>query len=128
MDRAISVSDVLTDAWDLAKRNFWILIGFTAVQFVIIFIITTLLTAVLGGASGVGVLVQNVLLSLVEAFLTVALYQAFFKLIDEPGDPDFPDFIPSLVKALNFLIVTLIICLVRAFLIAIISPVYFIHS
>lgn len=128
MDRAISVSDVLTDAWDLAKRNFWILIGFTAVQFVIIFIITTLLTAVFGGASGAGVLVQNVLLSLFDAFFTVAFYQVFFKLIDEPGDPDFPDFIPNLVKALNFLIVKLIIGLVLVFLIAIISSVYFINS
>lgn len=128
MDRAISVSDVLADAWDLAKRNFWILIGFTAVQFVIIFIITALLAAVFGGASGAGVLIQNVLLSLFDAFFTVAFYQVFFKLIDEPGDPDFPDFVPNLVKALNFLIVKLIIGLVLVFLIAIISSVYFINS
>src|SRR5690606_953067 len=128
MDRAISVSDVLTDAWDLAKRNFWILIGFTAVQFVIIFIITTLLTAVFGGASGAGVLVQNVLLSLFDAFFTVAFYQVFFKLIDEPGDTGFPDFVPNLVKALNFLIVKLIVGLVLVFLIAVISTIYFINT
>ncbi len=128
MDRTISISDVLTDAWDLAKRNFWILIGFTAVQFVIIFIITALLTAIFGGASGMGVLIQNMLLSLFDAFFTVALYQVFFKLIDEPGDPEFPDFVPNLVKALNFLIVKLIIGLVLVFLIAVISSVYFINS
>jgi hypothetical protein len=128
MDRAISVSDVLADAWELAKKNFWVLIGFTAVQFVFIFIIATVLTAVFGGASGPGVLVQNLLLSLFDAFFTVAFYQVFFKLIDEPGDTGFPDFVPNLVKALNFLIVKLIIGLVLVFLIAVISTIYFINT
>lgn len=128
MDRGMSVSDVIKDAWELAKNNFWILIGFTAVQFVFIFIITAVMTAVLGGASGAGVLIQNILLSLFDAFFTVAFYQVFFKLIDEPGDAEFPDFVPNIVKAINFLIVKLIIGLVLVFLIAIISSVYFINT
>jgi hypothetical protein len=128
MDRAMSVSDVLTDAWELAKKNFWILVGFTAVQFVFIFIITAVMTALLGGASGTAVLVQNGLLSLFDAFFTIAFYQVFFKLIDDPEDPEFPDFVPNLVKAVNFLIVKMIIGLVLVFLIAIISSVYFINT
>jgi len=128
MDKRMSVSVILSDAWDLAKRNIWILLGFTAVQFMFIFFITTLLTAIFGGASGTGVLLQNVLLSLFDAFFTVAFYQVFFKLIDDDTNPEFPDFIPNLVKAINFLIVKLIIGLILVFLIAIISSVYFINS
>lgn len=127
MDRTLSVKEVLADAWELAKKNFWILIGFTAVQFVAIFIITAVLAAILGGG-GAGVLVQNILLSLFDAFFTVAFYQVFFKLIDVPDDAEFPDLVPNLVKALNFLIVKLIIGLVLVFLIAIISTVYFINT
>jgi hypothetical protein len=125
MDKSLSVNEILADAWQLAKRNIWVLLGFTAVQFAFILIITTILTSVFGGASGAGVLIQNIILSLFDAFFTVAFYQVFFKLIDEDTDPEFPDFIPNLVKAVNFLIVKLIIGLVLVFTIAIISSVYF---
>lgn len=128
MDKTMSVSEILADTWDLAKKNIWILIGFTAVQFLFIFVITSLLTAIFGGASGTGVLIQNVILSLFDAFFTVAFYQVFFKVIDEDAEPEFPDFIPNLVKAVNFLIVKLIIGLVLVFIIAIISSVYFINT
>lgn len=125
MDKSLSVNEILADAWQLAKRNIWVLLGFTAVQFAFILIITTILTGVFGGASGAGVLIQNIILSLFDAFFTVAFYQVFFKLIDEDTDPEFPDFIPNLVKAVNFLIVKLIIGLILVFIIAIISSVYF---
>ena len=70
MDKQMSVSLILRDAWELAKRNIWILFGFTAVQFLFIFFITALLTTIFGGASGTGVLLQNVILSLFDAFLS----------------------------------------------------------
>jgi hypothetical protein len=125
MDKSLSVNEILADAWQLAKKNIVILLGFTAVQFAFILIVTTVLTSLLGGASGAGVLIPNIILSLFDAFFTVAFYQVFFKLIDEDSDPEFPDFIPNLVKAVNFLIVKLIIGLVLVFIIAIISSVYF---
>ncbi len=128
MDRTITVSEVLADAWDLAKRNIWILLGFTAVQFGFIFLVSLVLTAVFGGASGTGVILQNVLISLFDAFFTVAFYQVFFKLIDEPGDPEFPDFVPNIFKAMNFLVVKVIIGVVLVFLIAIISSIYFVNT
>ena len=125
MDKTLSVNEILADAWQLAKKNIVILLGFTAVQFAFILLVTTILTSLFGGASGAGVLIQNVILSLFDAFFTVAFYQVFFKVIDEDTDPEFPDFIPNLVKAINFLIVKLITVLVLVFIIAIISSVYF---
>ncbi len=127
MDKTLSVSEILNDAWELAKKNIWILVGFTVVQFVFIFLVT-ILTGLIGGVSGAGVLIQNVVLSLFDAFFTVAFYQVFFKLIDEDTDPEFPDFIPNLVKAVNFLVVKLIIGLVMVFFIAMISSVYFFNK
>lgn len=123
----MSVSAVLSDAWELAKRNIWILLGFTAVQFFFILFITTVLNAVLSETS-TSVLVQNVLLSLFDAFFTVAFYQVFFKLIDDDDHPEFPDFVPNLVKAVNFLIVKLIIGLILVAIIAFISTIYFINT
>jgi len=124
MDKTLSVSEILKDAWELAKKNIWILLGFTVIQFIFIFAVT-ILTGLIGGISGGGVLIQNVVLSLFDAFFTVAFYQVFFKLIDEDADPQFPDFIPNLVKAINFLVVKLIIGLIMVFFIAMISSVYF---
>lgn len=123
----MSVSAVLSDAWELAKRNIWILLGFTAVQFFFILFITTVLNAVLN-ETATSVLVQNVLLSLFDAFFTVAFYQVFFKLIDDDDHPEFPDFVPNLVKAVNFLIVKLIIGLILVAIIAFISTIYFINT
>ena len=125
MDKSLSVNEILADAWQLAKKNIVILLGFTAVQFAFILMVTTILTSLLGVASGAGVLIQNIILSLFDAFFTVAFYQVFFKVIDEDTDPEFPDFIPNLVKAVNFLIVKLITGLVLVFIIAVISSLYF---
>lgn len=120
MDRVISVKEVFLDSWELAKKNIWILLGLTAFQFLFI-IIVSLLAGILGGASGI-------VLALFDAFYTVAFYQVFFKLIDDPEDASFPDVIPNLVKAFNLMIVKLIIGLVLVFLIAVISSIYFINT
>ncbi|MES2874607.1 MAG: DUF975 family protein [Bacteroidota bacterium] len=120
MDRVITVREVFIDSWRLAKDNLWVLLGLTVFQFAVIFIIS-MLAVLLGNASGL-------LLTLFDAFYTVAFYQVFFKLIDDPKDASFPDVIPNLVKAFNFLIVKLIISLVLVFIIAVISSVYFINT
>lgn len=127
MDQRLSISAILTDAWELAKKNIWILLGFTIVQFFFILIITTVLNALLS-ETGISVLIQNVLLSLFDAFFTVAFYQVFFKLIDDDEHPEFPDFVPNLLKAVNFLIVKLIVGLILVSIIAVISTIYFINS
>lgn len=124
----MSVSVILSDAWELAKRNIWILLGFTVVQFLFILMITGVLGVVLGGGTGAKALIPNVILSLFDAFFTVAFYQVFFKLIDDDTQPELPDFVPNLVKAFNFLIVKLIVGLILVAIIALISTVYFINT
>ena len=125
MNKPFSVNEILADAWSFAKTNIWILLGFTAVQFVVIIIITTLLAGIFGGESGAGVIAQNLILALFDAFFTVAFYQVVFKLIDDEGEPEIPDFVPNLMKALNFLLVKLIIGLILVVIITIISSIYF---
>lgn len=128
MNKPFSVNEIMSEAWNFAKKNIWILLGFTAVQFVVILMVTTLLTGIFGGESTTSVLLQNIILSLFDAFFTVAFYQVIFKLIDEEGEPQFPDFVPNLMKALNFLLVKLIIGIILVFLIGIISSIYFMNS
>ena len=119
MNTQFLLSEIFSDAWALAKKNIWIIMGFTAIQFLVIF--TTFLLTGLGG----GALIQNVIFWLIDAFFTVAIYQVFFKLIDEEGDPEFPDFVPSVIKALNFLAVKLIMSLLIVLIIASVAAVYF---
>ena len=128
MNKPFSVNEIMSEAWNFAKKNIWILLGFTAVQFVVIIMITTLLTGIFGGESTTAVLLQNLTLSLFDAFFTVAFYQVIFKLIDEEGEPQFPDFVPNLMKALNFLLVKLIIGIILVFLIGVISSIYFMNT
>src|SRR5918993_5606255 len=125
MNKPFSVNEIMSEAWNFAKKNIWILLGFTAVQFVVIIMITTFLSGLLGGESTTAVILQNLILSLFDAFFTVAFYQVIFKQIDEEGEPQFPDFVPNLMKALNFLLVKLIIGIMLVFLIGIISWIYF---
>lgn len=127
MNKPFSVNEIMSEAWNFAKKNIWILLGFTAVQFVVIIMITTMLTGIFG-ESTTAVLVQNLTLSLFDAFFTVAFYQVIFKQIDEEGEPQFPDFVPNLMKALNFLLVKLIIGIVLVFLIGVISSLYFMNT
>jgi membrane-anchored glycerophosphoryl diester phosphodiesterase (GDPDase) len=126
MNKHFSLREILADAWVLAKKNFWIITGFTAIQFIIILMAVSLTR--IFGQKGVVALIQNVLVGLIDAFFTVAIYQVFFKLIDEDGDPEFPDFLPSVVKALNFLVVKLLSGLFVVFIIASVAAVYFFNS
>ena len=128
MNKPFSVTEIMSEAWSFAKKNIWILLGFTAVQFVVIIMITTFLSGIFGGESTTAVLLQNLILSLFDAFFTVAFYQVIFKQIDEEGEPQFPDFVPNLMKALNFVLVKLIIGIILVFLIGIISSIYFINT
>lgn len=128
MNKPFSVNEVIADAWVIAKKNIWIILGFTAIYFVTMFVITSLLGVLVGESTTSMALIQNVLINLADAFISVAMYQVFFKLIDDDGDPEFPDFVPNLMKAFNFVLVKLIIGLVAVLLIAIIAAIYFINS
>ncbi len=120
MENVTTVKEVFLDSWELAKKNIWVLLGLTVFQFIFIIIIS-LFSGILGGASGL-------VLAGFDAFYTVAFYQVFFKLIDDPEDASFPDVVPNLLKAFNFILVKLIIGLVLVFLIAVISSIYYMNT
>ena len=128
MNKPFSLNEILADAWAVAKKNIWIVIGLIAVQFAVMFVFTTLLSVLFGQESGTSVLLQNVIVNLIDAFFAVSMYQVFFKLIDDDGEPEFPDFIPNIVKAVNFILVKLIIGLVAVVLIGAVSAVFFYNT
>ena len=128
MNKPFSVKEVLGEAWAIAKQNLWVLLGFAAVYFVVMVFSTMLLRFVIGEASPAMALLQNVLISLIDAFIFVAMYQVFFKIIDEDADPNFPDFVPNLMKAFNFVLVKLIMGLLAVVLLAITAAVYFTNA
>ena len=47
MDKHFFLGEIIADAWALAKKNIWIIMGFTGIQFIVI-LGTFLLTGVFG--------------------------------------------------------------------------------
>ena len=125
MNKPFSVKEVLGEAWAIAKDNLWVLLGFSAVYFVVMLISTILLNWIFGEATPVMALLQNILISVIDAFIFVAMYQVFFKIIDEDTNPDFPDFIPNLMKAFNFVLVKLIMGFAAVVVLALTAAFYF---
>ena len=107
MNTSFSISETLSTAWAIAKKNAWIVMGFTAVQFVVMFVFTTIMAFFLSQTSATGTIIENVSIQLVDTFIAVAMYQVFFKLLDDEGEIEFPDFVPNFLKAINFLLVKL---------------------
>ncbi|MEY3678485.1 MAG: hypothetical protein RI924_626 [Bacteroidota bacterium] len=128
MDKPFSVNETIATAWEVAKKNIWIVMGFTAVQFVIMFIFSSILAVFFGERSAAGTLLQNIIIQLADAFIAVAMYQVFFKLIDDEVDIEFPDFVPNVMRALNFLLVKLIMGVIAVLIISAIAAVYFYNT
>ena len=125
MNKQFSPREIIAIAWAIAKKNAWVIMDFTSVQFITI-MITTILLKIVG--SGMISLALNILLVLVNSFLSVVIYRVFFNLIDEERDNSFPDIMPSIVKALNFILVQVIVYAVAILLIASIAGIYFYNA
>lgn len=128
MDKPFSINETLAAAWQVARKNIWVVMGFTAVQFVLLFIFSTVLAFFMGEESPTSALLQNGLIQLADGFIAVAMYQVFFKLIDDEEDIQFPDFIPNMMKALNFLLVKLIMGAIAVVIISVLAGLYFINT
>lgn len=128
MDKPFSVNETIAAAWQVARKNLWVVMGFTAVQFVIMFIFSSILALFFGQESTTGALLQNVIIQLADAFIAVAMYQVFFKLIDDEEEVELPDFVPNVVKAFNFLLVKLIMGAIAVLFISVVAGLYFLNS
>ncbi len=128
MNTSFSISETLSTAWAIAKKNAWIVMGFTAVQFVVMFVFTTIMAFFLNETSTTGALVQNVIIQLADTFIAVAMYQVFFKLLDDEGEIIFPDFVPNFLKAINFLLVKLIMGAIAVVIISVLAGLYFMNT
>jgi len=128
MDKPFSVKETIAAAWEVAKKNIWVVMGFTAVQFVVMFIFSSILAAFFGERSTAGTLIQNVIIQLADAFIAVAMYQVFFKLIDDEVEIEFPDFVPNVMRALNFILVKLIMGAIAVVFISALAAIYFFNT
>jgi len=128
MNTSFSISETLSTAWAIAKKNAWIVMGFTAVQFVVMFVFTTIMAFFLSQTSATGTIIENVSIQLVDTFIAVAMYQVFFKLLDDEGELEFPDFVPNFLKAINFLLVKLIMGAIAVVIISVLAGLYFMNT
>ena len=128
MNTSFSISETLSTAWAIAKKNAWIVMGFTAVQFVVMFVFTTIMAFFLSQTSATGTIIENVSIQLVDTFIAVAMYQVFFKLLDDEGEIEFPDFVPHFLKAINFLLVKLIMGAIAVVIISVLAGLYFMNT
>jgi uncharacterized membrane protein len=127
MNTSFSISETLSTAWAIAKKNAWIVMGFTAVQFVVIFVFSIISGFFLNENLVASALVQ-VIIQLLDIFFVVAMYQVFFKLLDDEGEIEFPDLVPNFLKAVNFLLVKIMMAVIAVVLIKLLAGLYFMDT
>lgn len=128
MNRQFELREVLSEALALAIANKWVIMGITAVKALVI-AFSFLLNGLFSQYHTVA-LILSVTFALADCFIIVMLYDFFFKQIDQEADDidSFPAVGPTMIKALNFLLVELVTITLVALLVVLLGVLYFFNS
>ncbi|MBK0383513.1 hypothetical protein I5M32_11145 [Pedobacter sp. SD-b] len=115
MEQSFSVLDILETSWDLTKKNFLIIIGYSLVAFITIALVQLIYMGMVAS--------ENVILStigffsflIVNSMANLGFYKLIFRLIDEEEE-DFSvkAVIPSWKNIFSFVSITLLIGVIVA--------------
>ena len=113
MDKSFSVIDILQTSWDITKRNFIVILGYSVVAFVVL--------ALVQYSSMFIMTIQNSFVSMIGLFAiliansiaTLGFYKLTFRLIDqEEEDFSVKEVIPSWKNISSFMSLTLLLGLI----------------
>lgn len=121
MDKSFSVIEILETAWDITKKNFLVIVGYSLVAFVSISILQ-LITAYLIVSSNLMVnFITLFLVLVVNSMATLGFYKLAFHLIDyEDKEIGMTELIPSWQNISSFISLTLLL----GFIVATFNLVY----
>ncbi|MEO5912118.1 MAG: hypothetical protein ABIP95_14600 [Pelobium sp.] len=110
MDKSFSVIDVLETSWDITRKNFLVIIGYSIVAFVVLALVQLVSMYVMGMKNSVASFIMLFVLLIANSVATLGFYKLTFKLIDEEEE-DFSaaSIIPSWKNILSFVSLSLML-------------------
>ncbi len=111
MKNSFSVKDVLQTAWDITRSNLLVLMGYSAVAFVCLFLLQFLSVFIMSSGNAFLNFVGLAVVLLGNSVATLGFYKLTFKLIDDNtgSDFDFKTIIPSWKNISSFISITLLL-------------------
>ena len=110
MKNSFSVFEVLQTAWDITRKNLLVLMGYSAVAFVSLFILQFLSVYIMSSGNAFFNFLGLAVILLANSMATLGFYKLTFKLIDsEEEDFNFQSVIPSWKNISSFISITLLI-------------------
>lgn len=122
MKNSFSVKEVLQTAWDITRSNLLILMGYSAVAFVSLFVLQFLSIFVMSSGSAFLNFIGLAIVLLGNSVATLGFYKLTFKLIDDNDevDFDFKTIMPSWKNISSFISITLLL----GFIVSTITLIY----
>lgn len=122
MKNSFSVKEVLQTAWDITRNNLLLLMGYSAVAFVSLFLLQLLSVFVMSSGNTFVNFIGLAIILLGNSVATLGFYKLTFKLIDdnEADDFDFKSIIPSWKNISSFISITLLL----GFIVSTITLIY----
>ncbi len=110
MEPAFSIADVLTTAWNITKKNFIVIIGYSIVAFISVFSAQFTLAFLVNPKNLLITYLMLVLVLIINSMATLGFYKLAFQLIDnEEEEFSLQSVIPSWRMVLSFISISLLL-------------------
>lgn len=111
MDNSFSVFEILKTSWDITRKNLIILMGYSLVAFIALFVLQFLSVFIISSKNDILNFVGLCVILLGNSMATLGFYKLIFKLIDEDENGDFKaiELIPSWRNISSFISITILL-------------------
>jgi uncharacterized membrane protein len=115
MDKSFSVIDILETSWEITKKNFVVIIGYSLVAFVVLAIVQFASIFLMGSQNGLLSFIGLFSVLVLNSMATLGFYKLTFHLIDkEDEEMEVKSVIPSWKNISSFITLTLLLGLIVA--------------
>ena len=115
MDRGFSVLEVLETAWDITKKNFIVIMGYSLMAFISVFVVQFVSSYLISSSNLFVNFFTLFLVLIVNSIATLGFYKLAFHLIDFEGEEvNFSSIIPSWQNISSFISLTLLLGVIVA--------------
>jgi uncharacterized membrane protein len=115
MDKSFSVIDILETSWEITKKNFVVIIGYSLVAFVVLAIVQFASVFLMGSQNGLLSFIGLFSVLVLNSMATLGFYKLTFHLIDkEDEEMEVKSVIPSWKNISSFITLTLLLGLIVA--------------
>lgn len=121
MEKGFSVIEVLETAWDITKKNFIVIVGYSLMAFISLFVVQFVSTFLIASSNLFINFLTLFLVLIVNSIATLGFYKLAFHLIDYEGEEvTFSSVIPSWQNISSFISLTLLL----GFIVATLNLIY----